>query len=549
MTPSKRTLDLLHCLAVLPFLDRQTLAIVAGVSVRSAYNGVAELESHGLVDSVKHGTGLVATTRRYSLTAEGLHHLTRREESSVEQLLQHFPVSAQWQRVLLGRLDGVATIYRVAAAAAGLTGLGWFRWYRAHPLDAALVLPGRRVVGLVRLGRSSDRTAFSKRVWRVQQPPHPRVLLVLTPDLVWLRYARDLLSRTPGLAFASLETDAVGAGADDPVWYLPSVSAPGNLRTALSHATPQETMPQVQKRLRASLPNRVSELGPLNHLPDQMLSVVLRPSEKDALDILFDWPWIGAKDLAGVLGITRARVSQLETRLTTLGLVEKFPPTSGKNLAPSDRGLGYLARRDRASLPILRRKWSVAGTEDGRSGGWRGIPGSRSRQLLRNLKHTKSVHSFIAGLCQECRSHGYSLTQLDPPWRAARYFRLGHRRRSAFPDAFFSLAKGGSEWSCFLEWERRAVRPVTMRKRLLPYLRYFASRRVPQDQGGVPLVLIVFEDDLVAANFLGVARRELGRTGVEVPLWVSHRMILEDEGVLGKAWRGIDLGFPKSAFQ
>ena len=57
------------------------------------------------------------------------------------------------------------------------------------------------------------------------------------------------------------------------------------------------------------------------------------------------------------------------------------------------------------------------------------------------------------------------------------------------------------------------MRPVTMRRRLAPYLRYFASERPLEDHGARPAVLIVFDGDLAAAHFLRVAREEMERTG------------------------------------
>ena len=92
-------------------------------------------------------------------------------------------------------------------------------------------------------------------------------------------------------------------------------------------------------------------------------------------------------------------------------------------------------------------------------------------------------------------------------------------------------------WPFFLEWERRAVRPVTMAARLAPYLRYYSSRRPTDDHGARPAVLVVFDDDLAATHFLRVAREEMDRTWVRVPLWVSHRAALDALDPLGRAWR------------
>ena len=65
------------------------------------------------------------------------------------------------------------------------------------------------------------------------------------------------------------------------------------------------------------------------------------------------------------------------------------------------------------------------------------------------------------------------------------------------------------------------------------YLRYYSSNRPLDDHGHRSLVLVVFDDYLAEGNFLGVARREMVRTGVEVPLWISHTGLMERVGPLG----------------
>ena len=129
--------------------------------------------------------------------------------------------------------------------------------------------------------------------------------------------------------------------------------------------------------------------------------------------------------------------------------------------------------------------------------------------------------------------------QLDPPTRASRYFRHGGTLRSVHPDAFGILRRGEETRPFFLEWERRAVRPVSMAARLAPYVRYYSTRRPIDDHGVRPAVMVVFDDDEAAAGFLRVARREMERAGVSVPLLVSDRGIVHRLGPLGPAWRRV----------
>ena len=98
-----------------------------------------------------------------------------------------------------------------------------------------------------------------------------------------------------------------------------------------------------------------------------MLPVLLKSSEKRALDLISDWPWIAPKELAGLLGVSRPRVTQLVNPLEGLGLVVR-PADAGGRLGLTDRGLALLARRDRTSVAVARDRWSVALEDAERSG-------------------------------------------------------------------------------------------------------------------------------------------------------------------------------------
>ena len=72
-----------------------------------------KLEDRGLVAAVPHATDLTPPARRFHLTGAGLKRLAGYEGLSLDEPLRGFPVSAHWRRLLLGRLDAVAIIYRL----------------------------------------------------------------------------------------------------------------------------------------------------------------------------------------------------------------------------------------------------------------------------------------------------------------------------------------------------------------------------------------------------------------------------------------------------
>ena len=267
-----------------------------------------------------------------------------------------------------------------------------------------------------------------------------------------------------------------------------------------------------------------------------MLPPLLKPVEKRALDLVSDWPWITPPHLGALLGVKRSRLSEVLHRLGELGLAFDDSLGGNRRLALTDRGLALLAHRDRTSVGVTRKRWSAAPLDPNEPLDWRNVSGRSSRQLLRTIEHTDAVHGFLAALAEQAREPSLEVLQLDPPRRASRYFQHDGRLHSVQPDAFGMLRRGDDVWPFFLEWERRAVRPVTMAARLAPYLRYYASRRPTDDHGAQPQVLVVFDDELAATHFLRVAREEMGRTRVDVPLWVSHRRLLEREGPLRPSW-------------
>ena len=529
-------------LAALPFIDRLELAAVSGAADRSAYDALAALERRGLAASIPHATGLLRTTRRYWLTADGIQFLAGMEGVDLDQLLRSRPVSDRWRRILLERLDSVAVIYRLASIIAAESGPLGLRWYRAAPQDAAMTLADGRTLGVVRLGRTADRTGFTKRLWRLKEGPLPGAVLLLMPDEVRLRHARRLLDGWRMPTLLALEEDAVQAGPAEPAWRLPSVAAALDLRRVLSgHVERTGRLPAEAVPKRAALPEDIApddlEPGGLGmESPGWLLPAALKPAAKQLLDMLYDWPGIAPEHLRSLMGVSRARLYEIMGPATKTGLLTRVA-VGGRRLALSDRGLALLARRDRVSVGAARKRWSVEPVDADAPENWRNVSGRNSRQLLRNIEHTGAVHAFLASLNRQARSQGWELSQLDPPFRASRYFRHRGGLRSVNPDAFGVLRRDTDEWPFFLEWERRAVRPVTMAKRLAPYLRYYATPRPLDDHGVRPAVLVVFDDDLAATHFLRLAEKEMARERVEVPLLVSHRELWLREGPLGPAWR------------
>ena len=548
MSPLERDIGTLWRLVYMPFLDRLELAAVSNTPDRTVHDAVTGLVRRDLVASIRHATDLTASTRRLYVTKEGLRYLADMDGVDLHELLRRHPVSGHWRRILLGRLDAVAAIYRLASSVAEVGGPIRFRWYRRSPLDAGIILKDGRTLGIVRQGLTSDRTGFSKRIWRLLEDAQPDALLVISPDEIRLRQAKGLVRRFRGEALLTSEENAAWATPSWEVRRQPSSVNVLDLTSGLARVTPGGRLPVESPLSKLLLPDDLSGSDGGFDVDDFLLPAVLKPALKRTMDILFDWPWITAKNLGALLGVSAQRTSQITVPLVSADLVRRVKAGGRERLTLTDWGIAVLARRDRTSVGRLRKLWSGEEVGTDTDFNWRNVLGTRSRLLARNMEHTEAVHGFLAQLSRQSKESGFQVAQLDPPHRGSRFFKHNFNMRSIHPDAFGILRKGNKTIPFFLEWERRAVRPGTMAARLGPYLRYYSGHDPLDDHGARPIVLIVFDDKLVESRFLGVARREVRRTMVKLPLCVSHSKALEEKGPLGPVWRNHDYLEPTYAF-
>ena len=125
----------------------------------------------------------------------------------------------------------------------------------------------------------------------------------------------------------------------------------------------------------------------------------------------------------------------------------------------------------------------------------------------------------MAQLAARARTQGWDIVQLDPAFRASRYFNYGGRRYAVHPDAFGILRRGAQLRPFFLEWERRAIRPATMYECVAPYLRYYSSRRPIDDHGVQPTLVVVLEDNIAGSHFRRLAEERMRMWGCSHTSW------------------------------
>ena len=549
-TLTDNSVRLLKKLASTPFAERDELAAFTGLPASSTLDSLLRLEARGLVAFVRHTRSNTSRVRRWYLTPRGVERLAERRGVSSTRLLRELPVSAQWQRSLLRRLDAVASLYRVAQEASSgyAKPIDW-RWLRTGPLDALLELPEGGTLALARFGPTLAWQAMRSRIgtlYGMQRTGRcPTALLLLPGNIEAQRLAADLRGWKLRV-FAAVEHDVMRAAPNSAVWRalgdarglpLSQVVAMspdmhgGRLRAAAGSG--REGMP-------AATPG-----GGTDGL--DLLSTELTMGARRLLDALYDWPLMTSAHLQVLLDMSESPMKKARASLVKRGLVcqprigttPELRQRNGTRMCLTPDGLRYLARRDRRRVSDLLGRWGivpdVTGDERLAVSGFR-LKGSRLRVLARELRHTDGVSDFIAGLAAAClHDTDWRLHQALPPHRWERWFRHGNGWRSIRPDAVIELDHRGRRLACLLEYEERARNPAPMAEKLARYRRYFESRDTEGDfNGGRATALFVFADDAATSRFCALAAGSLRHT---LPLLVSSRETIANAGTLGRAWR------------
>ena len=539
---------LLLCAA--PFTTVDELSRLARVPASTLRERLKMLIERGLVDSVPHHLSALGTRpqRRYFPTEKGV-TAGGMATKGREHMLQSYPVSKQWFRLLAERLDAVAVLYRVAAMVADADPQDdpvRVDHYRNGPYDMLLTLSGGRSLGLIRQGPAlpTSRLRYRLRsIERLDSSDSPFVTLVLThADQATRRAIRSLgdpsehsrtFVATEGELLAGDHTGVVwqqcGSGLGEAVRIDADASLAGILALAerlldTSYSflgknpkpNPSDLYPS---GVQAAMPEPSQQLTPA--LPAQ-----LTRAEKDALDLLAAWPLCTREQLAGLMGgVTLRRVNQVLRSLGQHSLVRADGPLH----MLTDEGLTYLARRDRAAVGMTLDRWSAEPLYLNADI----YAGTAVRALASQLRHHAGVTGFAAALSTEvARSPDHDLFDLLPTSRSSIGYRYDWTTYVIHPDASFTLEYKGRWRPYLLEFERRATTPKRARSRLKSYQRYFQSGWAERDhEGRLPRVLFVFESPDSENTFLDVADTVNG-----LPIIISNAETLAERSILGDAW-------------
>lgn len=273
---------------------------------------------------MRHTRTNTSRVRRWYLTPGGITRLADLQDTTSTRLLRELPLSAEWRRHLLRRLDAVAPLYRVGRDVAGSAGgpVGW-RWLRAGALDALLELPDGRTLALARFGPTLSWQAMRSRIgtlyWLQRARGCPTALLLLPGNLEAQRIGADLRGRVIDVLAAS-ERDVMRTSPGSAVWRSLLDAQGVSLTQAISGVTGKSKMGEWGSigSARASMPAL-----PISDGSDglDLLATELTMPGRRLLDTIYDWPFTSAEHLEMLLGMTKAMMKKTRAHLVRRGLV------------------------------------------------------------------------------------------------------------------------------------------------------------------------------------------------------------------------------------
>ena len=548
--------DLLIWICRMPFIATSELACGTVASVDTLRRHIRRLRDLGLIDVVRVGTSTVDAAPRYYPTLAGIASAAESEGMSLQQFRRGFPVSREWLEVLLERLDSVILCYRLSQLVARL------KWphkihisrTRVHEVgglyDCVLTRTNGQMVGVIRHGTAIRESGLQDILDRLEDvSTRPGAVLVLCPTRWHRQWVADMVSDRE-LETVYLATERAAVSDSDwhrPIWYAPCVGT-GKfltleeiLKDAAHYIVANEYLAKRAARLAQE---RGSEWDPLGFVPtvsraraamvdpqrqvSQAPAANLSPAEKRVLEAVAACPRITRRVLGYCVHSTKGWISRVLRKLIhTWGLVEEVVDRRDpryRRLILSERGIEYVAGRDRVHLDVAREMWSLERDDAGKTMGW------LTSKAQRLWVHQDGVYESIALL-------GHGGDDGDCVLWSGTELRVGYmseeKQRVITPDTIGALISGDLYIPFFLEFERTAVHPSRIPGRLARYRLFFRDRNAVATMAPFPIVLFSFHSESVEHRFL----EAIADSGFSLPVLTSNLELLREVGGMGDAWR------------
>ena len=545
MTP--RRISLLAHLCMLPFVETGELAVLTRTPSASTHRNLQRLMLAGLARRVPHAMGNARRTYRWIPTSRGVRALSDRHMVSeqhlrearreagpwvpVEELaLSNGPLNigratAQWHRAMGGRLDILACVYRLLCSILHVEDRppSEFQLYRSLPFDAAVRLRGGACYGIIVRRPAFGGLQFGKR------------LAIARPSALRLTATFIVVPGQEDMRAAAVEANRSNRMRNIATVLIPMSSAEDpDMRSCVEPDRPNGVF-SLRRVLNAwkgpgSLPDETPVVRRTPPCNDMKMPPYLSTGMKRVVHIIADWPLAAPTTLARIPGLSEHWLAKHLSALRRQDLVRYLTENGRRRLALTDEGIKLVSAASRTNAREHIRHWSSECDSDGQ------FVGGAIRQLVREIDHNDMAHGFVAAIYRNVpKVPPTDILSVTPAHLGMKFFRhLGPGTYSIRPDTTVVLTVGGRRHVLLVEFERQAVYPKSMRKRLMPYQRYFSGSNWMRDYGNEPKVMVILENESIESRFLH-SQEVAGLS--DLPVFSTSSEIVGRLGPYGNTWR------------
>ena len=536
---------LLAC-ARMPYVSAIDFANINDLHLTSANRVMERLGALGLLASIRRRNERGMPLARWFITADGLCALAHVADIGVDDLLSGLPVSLQWQRRILSRIDAADVHYALTGIASDVVeracewhwrGTGWV----AGDLD----LGEGKIMQVARMGPVVSRRAVQSRMGSMLLDAEKGLIygvILIAADYVQMRLMeRWIKNKARGVfAWVVRERDIIDNGGGR-IWSRPAWLG---LKYHFAQRVFEEAFVSSERSRgwalagyqykEADMPRHDSGLG-LEAFAE------ISYSARGLLNAMADWPFANRRELRRFAGMSQSSEKRAMSELIDGGFVGYMSGYQDQRFGITDEGLRRLADREQTQIKRLRDLWGIERRED--KGNVTYVPaGGSIMKLEGELAHTEGCYGILARLVDDCaEEESVQLKELLPAHRSERW--LPSNRRGGLsgvrPDASATIAIEGKDIPIMIEYERRADKPSLFAEKLAKYLRYYSMALKMEDWQRDVLALFVFADDIAAARFRGYCEEVLERRRTmksKLPLFISSSDEIIEAGWLDPIW-------------
>lgn len=531
---------LLAC-ARMPYVSAIDFANINGLHLTSANRVMERLGDLGFVASIRRRNERGMPLARWFITADGLRALAHVADVSVDDLLSGLPVSLQWQRRILSRIDAADVYYALTGIASDVIGgeCKW-HWRGAGWVAGDLDLGQGKIMQVARMGPAVSRRAVQSRMGSMVLDAEKDLIygvILIAADYAQMRLMERWVRNNAKRVFTWVVREAdILENAEGRIWSRPAwlglkyYFAQWMFEGAFVSSERSRHWALAGYRYKgADMPRHDSGLG-LEAFAE------ISYSARGLLNAIADWPLANRRELRRFAGISHSSEKRAMRELLDVGFVGYMSDYQDQRFGITDEGLRRLADRDQTQIKRLRDSWGIERREDEMGVSYAPVGGSILK-LEGELAHTEGCYAMLARLVDDCAEEdNVQLKELLPAHRSERWLPSNLRGglSGVRPDASATIAIEGKDVPIMVEYERRADKPSLFEDKLAKYLRYYSMALKMEDWQRDVLALFVFADDMAASRFRGCCEEVIERRRTmksKLPLFISS----SDE-IRGASW-------------